>query len=136
MFPRVKQIGGRRYVYLVEGAREGGRVRQKTLCYLGPISKLASGVPERTKRKVDERLQVEWRRVDDRIRRIPLTFEELSDARRERYVLSVKSGRRDGMRTQGDRPREEGELFALSKIAAARFREAFEEVGERSYRMR
>jgi hypothetical protein len=136
VYPRVKEIGGRRYVYLVEGAREGGRVRQRTLCYLGSMSRLASGVPEETKRKIDARFQVDWRRVDERIAKIPLTFEELSEARRARYALSIKNGRQGSRRTQGDRQRAEGELVALSRIASARFREAFEEVGERSYRMR
>jgi hypothetical protein len=136
MFPRVKEVGGRRYIYLVEGAREGRRVRQRTLCYLGPIAKLASSVPERTKRKVDRRFEVDWRRVEEAIRKIPLTFEELSEARRQSYALSVKSGSRGGLRTRGERPRAEGELLALSRIAAVRFKEGFEEVGERSYRMR
>jgi len=136
VYPRVKEIGGRRYVYLVEGVREGGRVRQRTLCYLGPMSRLASGVPEQTKRRIDARFQVEWGRVDERIAKIPLTFEELSEARRDRYVLSVKNGRQGSSRTQGDRRRAEGELVALSRIASARFRDAFEEVGERSYRMK
>jgi len=136
VFPRIKEIAGRRYVYLVEGAREGRSVRQKTLCYLGPLSRLASGVPERTKKKVEVRLQVDWMRVDRTIRKIPLTFEELSAARRERYVLSIRKGRRTGPPTSGGRPRVEGELSALSKIAASRFKELFEKVGERAYQMR
>jgi hypothetical protein len=136
VYPRVKEIGGRRYVYLVEGARKGGRVKQKTLCYLGPIYKLTSGVPELTKRKFGERFQVDWRSVEEKIARIPLSFQELSDARRERLVLSVKNGRPEGRLTQGERPRTAGELEALSKIASARFAEIFEEVGELSYRMR
>src|SRR5437899_49788 len=45
MFVRVKKIRSKRYVYLVEGRRIGDRVRQKTLCYLGPISKLIYGLP-------------------------------------------------------------------------------------------
>jgi hypothetical protein len=100
------------------------------------LSRLASGVPERTKKKVGETLQVDWRRVDRTIRQIPLTFEELSAARRERYALSIRGRRRTGPPPAGDRPREEGELSALSKIAASRFKELFEEVGERAYRMK
>jgi hypothetical protein len=136
VFPRVKEIAGRRYVYLVEGAREGRSVRQKTLCYLGPLSRLASGVPERTKKKVEETLEVDWGRVDQTIRKIPLTFEELSAARRERYVLSIRERRKTGPTSVGYRPRAEGELSALSKIAGSRFKELFEEEGERAYRMR
>jgi len=35
MFIRAKKIDGRTYYYLVEGRREGGKVRQKILKYLG-----------------------------------------------------------------------------------------------------
>ena len=46
MFVRAKRVGRRRYLYLVEGKREGGSIKQKTLCYLGPLSRLVAGVPE------------------------------------------------------------------------------------------
>ncbi len=136
MFVRVKKVSGRRYVYIVEGVRVGGgRVRQKTLCYLGPLSKLASsGVPDKIERKAD-RFKVDWKRVNYEIRQIPLTFEELSEARRAQYSLSV-SMKRQGLPTQGNLPRAKGELSALSRLAEARFREVFVEVGERAYRMK
>jgi hypothetical protein len=35
VFVRVKQQGGRVYHYLVAAERSGGRVRQKTVAYLG-----------------------------------------------------------------------------------------------------
>ena len=41
MYVRAKIIGGRRYLYLVEGVREGGRTRQRVVSYLGPIALLA-----------------------------------------------------------------------------------------------
>ena len=135
MFVRAKKVGLRRYAYLVEGAREGRRVIQRTLCYLGPVSKLVSGVPDDTRRKVGERFQVDWNKIDREIGRIPLTFEELSEARRAQYAVSIRT-RQAGFRSQGDLPRAEGELSALSRLAATKFREMFEAVGDREYRMR
>jgi hypothetical protein len=136
MFARVKVVGRRRYVYLAEGVREGRKVRQKTLCYLGPLARLAWGVPEKAKTKANERFLVDWGEIEDRISKIPLTFEELEVARRDRYARWLREGRRSGPSTLGGRPRTEGELYALSSISATRFRELFEEVGERAYRMR
>jgi hypothetical protein len=135
MFVRVKKVGSRRYAYLVNGVRERGRVRQRTLCYLGPISKLVFGIPDNTRKKVEKRFQVDWFRMNDQLRRIPLTFEELSRARRDQYAVSIRT-RRAGFRSQGDLPRDKGELSVLSRLVAIRFREMFEEIGEREYRMR
>lgn len=135
MFVRAKKVGPRRYAYLVEGVREGRRVRQRTLCYLGPVWKLASGIPDDTRRRVGERFQVDWNRINAEIDRLPLTFEELSEARRARYAVSVRT-RQAGFRSQGGLPRAEGELSALSRLATARFREMFEQIGDREYRMR
>ncbi len=136
MFPRVKRVAGRRYVYLVEGVRQGRKVRQKTLCYLGPLSKVASGVPEEVRKKVGSGLRLDWKVVEQKIGRIPLTFDELSIARRDRYVRSMRNWRVGGRPTQGNRQRATGELLALSTIATARFEEFFEEIGERAYRMK
>lgn len=136
MFVRVKKIGSKRYVYLVEGTREGDRVRQRTLCYLGPLSKLASGLPDTARERAEKRwLRVDWDRVNAEIRRIPLTYEEASDARRALYATAIRT-RRSGHRTQGDLPRVRGELSVLSRLAKTRFREMFERVGDREYRMR
>ena len=135
MFLRVKKIGSRKYAYLVEGVREGERVRQRTLCYLGPVSKLSHGIPDSTRKKVEGRFPVNWDRLNDSIRRIPLTFEEMSEARRKQYAVSIRT-RRTGFRTQGSMPRTKGEVSALSRLAAVKFREMFEEIGERKYRMR
>jgi hypothetical protein len=136
VYLRTKQVRGRRYLYLVEGKREGGNVRQRTLCYLGPLWRLVFGVPEPVRASVDSRLLVDWREVNDRIARIHLTFEELSEARRARFATSVRTRGQRHRPTQGDQPRSEGELAALSKLAELRFRELFEEAGPRDFRMR
>ena len=135
MFVRVKKVGSRRYAYLVDGVRERRSVRQRTLCYLGPVSKLASGVPDDARKKVERLIPVDWDRVNDQLRRIPLTFEELSMARRDQYAVSIRT-RRQGFRSRGSMPRSRGELSVLSRLAAIRFREMFEQIGEREYRMR
>ena len=135
MFLRLKKVGSRRYAYLVDGIREGKRVKQRTLCYLGPVSNLFYGIPDDLRRRVEERFQVNWDRINDEIRRIPLSFEEISEARRKQYAASIRT-RQMGFRSRGDLPRTKGELSALSRLAAIRFREMFEEIGERQYRMR
>ncbi len=135
MFVRVKRIGSGRYAYLVEGVREMKRVRQKTLCYLGPVWKISSGVPDDVRRRAEQWYEVDWDRINEEIRRIPLTYEELLKARRAQYAVAIRN-RRPGFRTQGDKPRVEGEFSALSKLAAIKFRREFEQTGEREYRMR
>ena len=136
VFVRAKRVGGRRYLYLVEGKRDGETVRQKTLCYLGPMSKLFSGVPEAIRTNIDLRLRVDWREVNDRIWRIPLTFEELSEARSAQFATSARTRGPRRHPAQGDLPRAEGELSALSKLARYRFKELFEETGALAYRMK
>jgi len=136
VFVRAKRVGRRRYLYLVEGRRDGANVKQKTLRYLGPLSRLAAGVPEEVKMNVDLRLRVDWQKINDEIARIPLSFEELSETRRAQFAISVRMRTRQGRPTQGNLPRTEGELSALSKAAAHRFEELFEETGALSYRMK
>ncbi len=137
MFVRVKKIGSRRYVYLVEGAREGGRVRQRTLCYLGPLYRLASGVPDDTRGKAERRVQTaDWNRINAEIRRVPLTFEELAEARRAQYAAAVRIRQEGRGRSRGDLPRASGELSALARLASTGFADMFERVGDRQYRMR
>jgi len=121
---------------LVEGKRSGANVKQKTLCYLGPLSRLVAGVPEEVKKDVNLRFRVDWQKIDDEIARIPLSFEELSVTRRAQFAISARIRARQGRPTQGDLPRTEGELSALSKAAALRFEELFEEIGMLSYRMK
>lgn len=136
MYVRARRVGPRRYAYLVEGVREGKRIRQKTLLYLGPIWKLAAGpIPDTIKRKAEKRFKVDWKRISRDLARIPLTFEELSLARRRRFAISAMT-RRPGLRSRGGLPRAKGELFALSRIGAARFNEMFERVGDTRYRLR
>ena len=135
VFVRAKRVRGRRYLYLVKGTRHGEKVTQKVLCYLGPLYKLTSGVPEEVRLRIDARLRVDWKEVNDQIGRLPVTFEELSEARRAQLAASA---RRRGMRerqTKGDLPRAEGELAALSKLARSRFKALFEETGPLTYRM-
>lgn len=136
MFVKAKRVGRRRYLYLVEGKRDGEKVRQKTICYLGAMSKLASGVPVAVRTSVDARLHVDWKEVNDQVARIPLSFEELSEARRAQFAISAKTRGTRGRPTQGDLPRAEGELSALSKLAEYRFKELFEERGALAYRMK
>ena len=62
------------YFYLVEGVRNGGRVSQKTICYLGPVSRFVAGVPHDIKKKVSKRFHVDWNGINDSIGRIPITF--------------------------------------------------------------
>jgi len=130
MYVRVKRVGSRRYAYLAKGMREKERVRQMTLCYLGPVAKLGFGIPNDIRRKVQQRFQVNWEKVEDEIRQIPLTLEEISQLRRENFNPTPRT--RSGPR----RSRAKGELSALSKLAALGFRERFEKIGDREYRMR
>jgi hypothetical protein len=130
MYVRVKKVGSRRYAYLAKGVREKGRVRQKTLCYLGPVAKLGFGIPDDVRRKVEQRFQVDWEKIENGIRRIPLTLEELSQLRRKNFTPTART--RNGPR----RSRAKGELSTLSKLAAIGFRERFKKIGDREYRMR
>jgi hypothetical protein len=136
MFVRVKSIRGRRYAYLVEGVRVDGRVRQRTLRYLGPLPKLASGVPEDVRRAAGRSPRVDWRKVNDELGRIPLSFAEVLEARRKHFAASVRLRQRRRRASEGNRPRVEGERSALARVASARFAEMFEEVGESTSRMR
>jgi hypothetical protein len=133
MFVRVKKVRGRRYLYLVEGRREGSQVRQKVVCYLGPVSKVAYGVPEDVMTAQAGR-RIDWKKVNEAIRLIPLTFEELYQARRYGYPAAV-AGRPPRFLTSGNRERVPGEGKALSTLAAAKFRQLFREVGKSRYRM-
>src|SRR5438552_3470888 len=95
MYVRVKRVGSRRYAYLVKGVREKERVRQKTLCYLGPVAKLGFGIPDDIRRRVEQRFQVNWDEIENGIRQIPLTLEEISQLRRE--ILKRIGFEREGM---------------------------------------
>jgi len=131
MFVRVKKVRGQRYAYLVEGRREGARVRQKVICYLGPLSRIAFGASAASNAKE----LIDWEAVNRAINRIPLTFDELSAARRFAYPR-VLNGRRQGFLTRGVRRRVEGEEEALTSLAATNFRQRFVEVGRNGYTMR
>ena len=124
---------------MAEGISENGRVRQKTICYLGPIAKLAAGIPDEIREKVAGRIpgSVDWNKLNMAIRDIPLTFEELSDMKRGQLttVLGIRQNSLQD-RGRGSMPRVEGELSALTMIAKKSFDEMFETVGNRKYRMR
>ena len=138
MFVRVKKIGGNRYVYLSEGVSKEGRVRQKTLCYLGPVARIASGIPDKTREKVERQIgSVDWNKINAAVRAIPVTFEELQDMKRSQLPIAL-GFRKSGFQniSRGNAPRAEGELSALTAIARRNFNEMFESVGDRKYRMR
>ncbi len=127
MYVRVKRIGSKRYAYLAEGVSKNGRVRQKTLAYLGPIVKIVSGVPDEIRRKVDARIgNVDWNKINMDIRRIPIEFDELQEIKRN-MLPRVLAGRqnRSGDIGRGNKPRVEGELAALTLIARKGFNEMF-----------
>jgi len=146
MFVRLKEVAGRRYIYLVEGRRRGGRVRQRVLCYLGPLSTLAYGIPEDVKRRVEEEnpsMAFDWNKINGQIRKIPLKFEELSEVRMKQYALAVKARSLrlplpevEVTPSRLFEQRSERELAALAKLAARGFQRMYEELGERRYRMR
>jgi hypothetical protein len=136
VFVRVKWVNGRRYLYLVEGRRDGAVVRQKTLCYLGPLSRLAFGIPEARRKRVSASLAVDWGRVADEIGRISPSFEELAEARKAQFVLAARLRGRNGRPSQGNLPRARGELSALTRLAQVRFDQMFETMAPLTYRMR
>ena len=134
MYVRVKVVRGKRYAYLVEGRREGRRVRQKVVRYLGPLARAALGVTGPDEMEGDDG-SIDWRKVNLAITKIPLNFQELSEARRIGLPRAVaKEGR--AFPSGGTRERVEGEEAALLKLASAKFRQAFIQVGELRYRMR
>ncbi len=136
MYVRVKKIGLKRYAYLAEGLSKNGRVRQKTLAYLGPIVKVAVGVPDEVRKKVDRKIGVDWNKINMDIRKIPLEFGELQEMRRNQLPTVFGIRQRFPSARRGGMPRAEGELAALTTIAKKSFNEMFELVGDRIYRMR
>ncbi len=127
MYVRVKKIGSKRYAYLAEGVSKNGLVRQKTLAYLGPIVKIATGVPDEIRSKVDTHVgNVDWNKINMDIRRIPIEFDELQEIKRN-MLPRVLAGRqnRSGDIGRGNRPRVEGELAALTLIARKGFNDMF-----------
>jgi hypothetical protein len=135
VFVRIKRTRGRRYVYVVEGVRKGDRVGQKVVCYLGPLPRVAYGVPAEVAARAARRRDIDWRLVNDAISRIPLTFEELSEARRASHSAAV-GARRQGFLTQGSRRRVAGEGDALCALASSKFHEIFVEAGKERFKLR
>ncbi|MFQ6095406.1 MAG: hypothetical protein ACE5NN_04620 [Candidatus Bathyarchaeia archaeon] len=147
MFVRVKEVAGRRYLYVVDGRRRGKKVRQRVLCYLGTLTTLASGIPEDMKRRVERENPdiLDWKKIIEQVKRIPLRFEEISDIRKRQYALAIKARNLPLKLPPPEvkmtpsavfEQRRDGELSALSRLAARGFRETYEELGEGRYRMR
>jgi hypothetical protein len=135
VYVRVKKIGSRRYAYLVEGVSKNGRVKQKTLAYLGPITKVASGIPDERVKRVNRKIaDVDWNKVNMDIRGIPLEFEELEEVKRNLLPKILAKRKREVGR--GNRPRVEGELSALTLIARKGFNEMFQTLKDGTLVMR
>ena len=135
MFVRVKKIAGRRYLYLVEGKRAGSKVRQRVVCYLGPISKIAFGIPEGIPISGSGGRRLDMKSINQAIQRIPIKFEELSEARLAR-LPSIARERKEGFLSSGTRDRIPGEGEVLAQLAAVRFSRLFAKVDRMKYRMR
>ncbi len=138
MYVRVKKIGSKRYASLTENQSKNGRVKQKTLAYIGPVTRIARGVPDSMMKRASARIDgVDWRKINMSIRDIPLTFEEWQEVKREMLpsLLASRQGRaRD--KGRGSRPRTKGELKALTLIAKQRFDEMFETLKDGTLVMR
>src|SRR5205807_6998609 len=138
MYVRVKKIGSKRYAYLVEGVSKKGKVRQKTLAYLGPLVKIATGVPGEMSRRVDGKVRnVDWNKINMDIRRIPLDFDELQEIKRNMLpkVLARRQNR-SGEIGRGNRPRVDGELAVLTIIAKRGFNKMFRTLKDGTLAMR
>lgn len=147
MYVRLKNISGRRYAYLVEGERRGGRVRQKTLCYMGSLPAMAVGLSYEDRQRVESRIQreVDWTDISNRIRKIPLTFDELNEIRQRLQlgtVIKLRNTRRPIRKKLGTvspkkifRQRVKGELAVLTKLSKIRFESIFLKTGDMEYRM-
>src|SRR5438552_7150898 len=138
MYVRVKKIGLKRYAYLAEGMSRNGKVRQKTLAYLGPLVKVARGVPDEISGKVDRKVgNVDWNKINMDIRRIPLDFDELQEIKRNMLpkVLARRQNR-SGEIGRGNRPRVDGELAVLTIIAKRGFNKMFRTLKDGTIAMR
>lgn len=150
MFVRSKNIAGRKYLYLVEGRRLDGRVKQFSLSYLGPLWKLYAGIPDQTKKRVEAKIgkKPDWKRVTAAIAKIPISLEELELLRKNQFSRSLYFRKRRYARSRRSKnfspkrkfdfldQREKGELKALARLAARSFEERFEQIDELTYRMR
>ena len=122
-------------------------MEQTTLCYLGPVWKLWAGVPGKTRRRVEARIgkRLDWKTITEMIIKIPILFDELQQLRKYQYseslyfrkkkrklpLVPISRKKRDFLKQ-----RAEGELDALARLAANRFAEMFEQIDEKTYRMR
>jgi hypothetical protein len=146
MFIRIKRVSGRRYVYLVEGRRNGKSVKQRVVAYLGPFALLATGVPDELRRKAESksRKKLDWDKITAQINRVPIEIDELGEIRRRGFSTAVWARSFAPPFKPTTRPpfgellsqRADGELAALTKLAYRRFNEIFEKLDDRTYRLR
>lgn len=146
MYPRIKEISGTQYVYLVEGVRDGSNIHQKTLAYLGSLSSLFFGIPLSVKNRVECKLKrdINWSQINEKIAKMPMRFDEFAANRRS--LNARVSARISSTNIKSRRPAPEplrllservpGELDALSTLARLSFESKFEQIGPYTYRLR
>ena len=150
MYPRVKEIAGKQYIYLVEGVRQGSKVRQNTVAYLGPLSVLLFGIPLYVRKKVERRAKnrIDWDSVEKQIAKIPVNFETLVNSRRRVVSLRARAQFKKSLpgttlttsvsTTPKDLllQRTPGELEALAQLSKRGFDSMFQQIGRYEYKLR
>ena len=151
MYPRVKNIGGRQYVYLVQGSRKGKKVRQESVSYLGPLSVLTFGIPEsirkKVQRKIGSRSDINWDDLNAKIAKLPMNFDEFAKSKNRRSTLKLREVSRlslplDSRRKARVEPPEifnqriAGELETIARLSKNTFESMFEQIGPLEYRLR
>ncbi len=146
MYPRVKEIAGRQYVYLVEGVRTGRKVRQSTVAYLGPLLSLTSGIPAPLRKKAERRARapIDWEAVRRKIAQIPVNFDDVAgrqtDSIRARNMFRRSFVQKRAYVTKTPRElllqRAPSELEALTRLAKRGFDSMFQQVGPYEYKLR
>lgn len=144
MYPRIKEISGKQYVYLVEGVRSGAYTRQKTLAYLGPLATLTFGIPLSVRIGVQRKLKrdIDWALITRKITKLPVRYDEFASKRRglsarikdRKMPRRVKLEKSDPSKLLQER--ELGELYALARLSKLSFESRFEKVGPFAYRLR
>ena len=150
MYPRIKKIAGREYVYLVTGSRSGDKIRQKTVAYLGPLSILTFGIPKSVRENAELRAgkSIDWESVKEKIASMPVKFDEFADSRKRtaslktRALLEVEAPVRKISSARLQKPSElllqraPGELEVLALLSKQSFESMFQQVGPYRYRLR
>ncbi|MHB2035179.1 MAG: hypothetical protein ACYCPW_00345 [Nitrososphaerales archaeon] len=150
MYPRVKEIASKQYIYLVEGVRQGSKVRQSTVAYLGPLSVLTFGIPSTVRKKAERRarVQIDWETVEKQIAKIPVKFEALVNSRRREVSLRARAQFKKSPPSNiisaniSATPKElllqraPGELEALAQLSKRGFDSMFQQIGPYEYKLR